>query len=162
MKDRAGGVLTLGGRGGGRVALQLALLGAVGSSGLAGPRWHKGSRRARRAAALILAVPGAALVAGGTAALGRDLTPFPKPASGMEVRQEGVYALVRHPIYGGGMALACAWALLTSPAALVPAGLLVPLLDRKARLEEAWLDDERGSYEDYRRRVRRRFVPLLW
>ena len=35
----------------------------------------------------------------GLLALGRNLTPFPKPSAKTELVQHGIYALIRHPLY---------------------------------------------------------------
>ena len=35
-------------------------------------------------------------------------------------------------------------------------------LDAKRRREEAWLVKSLAGYEDYRRQVRRRFIPFVW
>jgi protein-S-isoprenylcysteine O-methyltransferase Ste14 len=53
------------------------------------------------------------------------------------------------------------WALVTSPAALVPAALLAVVLWGKSVREEAWLDERYPGYAGYRRRVPRRFIPFV-
>jgi protein-S-isoprenylcysteine O-methyltransferase Ste14 len=102
------------------------------------------------------------LIAGGFRRLGQQLTPFPRPVESGALKQDGVYALVRHPIYGGGILVGTAASLATSPPALVPTLLLIVLVELKHRLEEDWLSDRHPGYVDYRRRVRRRFIPFLW
>jgi protein-S-isoprenylcysteine O-methyltransferase Ste14 len=32
--------------------------------------------------------------------LGRQLTPYPRPVTDGVLRQDGIYSLVRHPMYG--------------------------------------------------------------
>ena len=153
---------SLGARGEGWVALQALLLLAVGACGLLGPSWPEGSTPWRIAGAIVAGVAALVLVVGGFHGLGSQLTPFPKPVEGGELRQGGVYGLVRHPIYGGVILLSVAWSLALSPLALVPSALLGLLFEGKRRREEAWLVERHPSYEDYRGRVRRHFIPFLW
>ena len=109
----------------------------------------------------LLAVAGAGFGVTGVLALGRQLTPFPKPGAGAALVQRGIYRYVRHPLYTSVMALAWAWGLVwASAVALVVAGLLCALLYFKARTEELWLREQFPDYADYERRVRR-FVPWV-
>ncbi len=143
----------LGRRGEGWVALQVALLAAAVVAGLLGAAWP-------RAASLWLAAAGGlAAIAG--AGLGRQLTPFPRPMADGALRQSGVYRFVRHPMYGGALLIMLAWALISSPLALLPLGLAAASLDAKRRREEAWLLERYPSYAEYRRFVRRRLVPFI-
>jgi protein-S-isoprenylcysteine O-methyltransferase Ste14 len=153
---------TLGPRGEGWVALQMALIALAALAGLKGPRWRRRSRWPRLVCAIPLALTGAGLMAGGSRRLGAQLTPFPKPRDEGTLRQDGAYGLVRHPIYGGVLLLAWAWALVSSPLAILPAALAEPFFEAKRRREEAWLVEQHADYEEYRRRVPRRFVPFLW
>jgi protein-S-isoprenylcysteine O-methyltransferase Ste14 len=153
---------SLGPRGEGWVALQGVLIVAAVLAGLRGPRWPQVARRPRVAAALPLALAGAALFAAGSRGLGHQLTPFPRPHAEGTLRREGAYAYVRHPIYGGVLLLAWAWTLLTSPLALVPAALGIPFLEAKRHREEAWLAERHPGYSDYQRLVSRRFIPFVW
>jgi len=75
----------------------------------------------------------------------------------------GVYGVVRHPMYAGGILLLVGMPLwLESYAgallALVPTGLVVV----RALLEERFLRRELNGYEAYTRWVRYRLVPFLW
>jgi protein-S-isoprenylcysteine O-methyltransferase Ste14 len=94
--------------------------------------------------------------------LGAQLTPFPKPVEGGTLRDDGVYGLARHPIYGGVVLLASAWTLVSSYLGVVPTILLGLLFEVKSRREELWLLEHLEGYDDYRRRVRHRFVPYVW
>ena len=130
---------------------------------LAGPIWHRshpGFQLALCGAVLITV----AVVCGvfGAAALGRNLTPLPLPSSRARLVRNGIYGLMRHPLYTAVMAGAFGWGLLWgSWPALVAAGLLSPLLDAKARMEERWLRQRFTEYETYARRVRR-FLPGIY
>ena len=160
--ERRGGLPSLGRRGEGWVILQGILLVVLVVVGLLGVGWPKGASGWALGAGIAIGAGGAALFIGGALRLGSQLTPFPKPVEGGTVREDGPYRFVRHPIYGGVLLLSVAWSLATSPAALVPAVLLALLFEAKSRREEIWLVEHDPGYEDYRRRVRRRFIPFLW
>jgi protein-S-isoprenylcysteine O-methyltransferase Ste14 len=91
-----------------------------------------------------------------------NLTPLPHPRDGATLIHGGVYALVRHPIYGGLIIAAAGWGLLiASFAALVLAALLFAFFDVKSRREEAWLEDRFADYPAYRHRTHR-LIPFLY
>lgn len=163
--DAAGSAWTwpeMGQRGEGWAAMQLALMAAVAVAAMRGRRWHSSTRSLRLLAAGPAALAGAYLLAAGIGALGRQLTPFPKPVRQASLRRDGAYGLVRHPMYGGGLLLALAGALLSSPAALAPWAVTALFLDAKRRREEAWLSEEQPDYEAYRQEVPHSLVPFVW
>lgn len=153
---------SLGRRGEGWAAAQVVLLAAAVVAGVLGPGWPNAASPWFMAAGGVLAVAGAALLVGGGAGLGRQLTPFPRPTADGALRQHGVYRLVRHPMYGGALLLMLAWALVSSPLVLLAVGIAAAFLEAKRRRQEAWLVEQHPGYADYRRRVRRRFVPFVW
>ena len=115
----------------------------------------------RWAGVTLLIVSGLCLFAG-FRALGRQLTPFPKPADGGKVVQGGVYGWVRHPIYTGVLAGVWGWAVYyASWPGLVLAVVCVAFFDAKARREEAWLTNKYPEYAGYARQVSR-FIPFLY
>jgi protein-S-isoprenylcysteine O-methyltransferase Ste14 len=156
------GLPSLGPRGEGWVAAQVVLIGWAVLAGLRGPRWARAPRSVRLVAAVPLILTGMALLAGGSTRLGRQLTPFPRPTAESDLKQDGAYGLVRHPIYGGVLLLGTAWALFTSPLALLPLAVAAPFLEAKRTREEAWLAERHAGYAAYRERVRRRFIPFVW
>jgi protein-S-isoprenylcysteine O-methyltransferase Ste14 len=110
---------------------------------------------------LALVLAGAALVVAGMAALGRSLTPFPRPVENAVLRTGGVYALVRHPIYSGILFLAVGWSVYRfSLAGLGFDLLLFVFFDRKASREERWLTERFPGYAKYRGRVRKLIVGV--
>jgi protein-S-isoprenylcysteine O-methyltransferase Ste14 len=154
-------VPALGPRGEGWVALQaLALLG-VAASALADVDWPARLTLPLALAGVALLGAGAVLVVAGARALGPSLTPLPRPRPGGGLRREGVYRLVRHPIYGGVLLLAAGWTLAVAPLAALPTAALAAVFDLKSRREEAWLAERYEGYAEYRRRTPRRFLPWL-
>ena len=98
----------------------------------------------------------------GVRALGRNLTPYPKPLQDSKLVQRGVYGVVRHPLYAGLAFAMAGWALAWSSGAALAASLaLTVLLDAKARREEQWLFERFPGYAVYAARVRR-LLPWIY
>jgi protein-S-isoprenylcysteine O-methyltransferase Ste14 len=116
---------------------------------------------------LTLCGAGLLLIAGGcgiagTISLGRNLTPFPKPSTRTTLVTEGIYGLIRHPLYAAVFCGSVGWALVwRSWPALLAALALAPFFDAKARREERWLRQQFPEYSNYERQVRR-FVPWIY
>lgn len=110
----------------------------------------------------VFALLGFAFAALGSLALGRNLSPFPRPKEGSELVESGVFSIVRHPIYTGLSLLALGYSLLwASVAALVATAVLFVFLDIKARREEQWLEEKFDAYARYKARVRK-LVPFIY
>jgi protein-S-isoprenylcysteine O-methyltransferase Ste14 len=146
-------------RGGWWVVAQVALFGGLAAFWLL---WGDDWGVAALAAGAVLAGLGGALVAGGLAALGSRLTPFPAPLHGGALVERGAYRLVRHPIYGGivlgatGVSLADGnWP------GLLLAGTLGGLFWAKSWVEEGMLATQFATYAAYRARVRWRLIPWI-
>jgi protein-S-isoprenylcysteine O-methyltransferase Ste14 len=98
----------------------------------------------------------------GTAALGRKLTPFPKPAAQSDLVQNGIYSLIRHPLYTAVFCAAAGWSLIRQSWPALAASLaLAVFFDAKARREERWLRQQFPDYDRYAQRVRR-FIPWVY
>jgi len=98
----------------------------------------------------------------GTATLGRNLTPFPRPLPDARLVQNGIYGLLRHPLYTAVFCASIGWALIRGSAPALAAALaLGPFFDAKARREERWLREQFPEYAGYERRVRR-FIPWIY
>lgn len=98
----------------------------------------------------------------GTLALGRKLTPFPKPGAHAELVQHGIYRLIRHPLYTAVFCAAAGWSLVRgSWPALAASLVLAVFFDAKARREERWLREQFPDYDCYAQRVRR-FIPGIY
>lgn len=155
-------VPSLGRRGEGWVVLQFILLPLVLAAGWLGPAWDGSVRAATSVAGVALIVGGGTLGVRGLLDLRHVLTPLPHPRADGELIEDGAYALVRHPIYGGFVLAAAGWGLLTaSPAALAGAAVLLAFFDLKARLEERWCDAHYPGYAAYRARTRK-LIPFVY
>ncbi|MFL5806850.1 MAG: methyltransferase family protein [Roseiflexaceae bacterium] len=152
-------------RGDGWVLAQLALFAAIGLAPgrIAGlPDWPSSLRRPGRLVGLLLGSAGLLLMSAATNALGPSFTIFPRPRDDGAFIQQGVYSVVRHPIYAGTLLVALGWSLLRgSTPALALTAVLGVALDQKARREEAWLARRFAEYGDYRRRVRK-LIPWVY
>lgn len=143
------------------MAAQGVLFVTVLAVGLLAPGWPSTARSWLTVAGAVVGLAGLTLAVTGMRHLGPSLTALPAPVVGGELREGGVYALVRHPIYGGLWLGALGWSLATSPWALVPTVFLAALFEGKRRREEVWLVERYPGYEAYRRAVPRRFIPFV-
>ena len=154
-----------GARGEWLVVGQLLLIGLVffGPRTVAGlPAWLSPYPDAWPVAGGVLMFAGSALLVAGLVRLGPGLTPLPFPKDGAALIQTGPFALVRHPMYSGGIVLAVGWALcVQSWLTLGYAVALFVFLDAKSRREERWLAEKFPAYATYRRRVRK-LVPFIY
>ena len=110
----------------------------------------------------VLFLLGGAVGIAGVRALGRNRTAFPKPVEGSTLVQNGVYALVRHPLYCSVILVSFGWGLLRESGAALGTALVIAIfLDRKARREERWLHERFSEYAEYQKHVSR-FIPWFW
>ncbi|MBA3534351.1 MAG: isoprenylcysteine carboxylmethyltransferase family protein [Ardenticatenales bacterium] len=95
--------------------------------------------------------------------LGRNLTALPKPVEQGKLVQDGLYGLVRHPIYLGLLLAALGWALWRRSAIGIALSLLLfVFFDAKARREERWLTEKYpDDYPDYQKRVKK-LIPWIY
>jgi protein-S-isoprenylcysteine O-methyltransferase Ste14 len=127
------------------------------------PKGHKpaGSAFARLVATVLLSA-GAAAIVSGMWVLDKSLTPFPKPPGQASLVRHGIYALMRHPVYAGLIAVSLGWACLWGSRRGVALALLqAVLLDAKSRREERWLRETFPDYNRYAAKVRR-LIPGIY
>jgi len=94
--------------------------------------------------------------------LGDRLTPTPVPRAGGELRTDGPYAHVRHPIYTGVLLIVVGITLRSGSAlVLALAALTVTFFHGKARFEEGLLAERYPEYRCYAARTPR-FLPTPW
>lgn len=144
------------------MAIQFALVAAIVGAGFLPPRWPESVRGGLGVAGALLALAGVVFAVSATRALGRSLTPFPRPSERGLLVERGPYRLVRHPIYGAGLLFFTGYALCASVAALVGTAALAFVWALKSRLEERLLAGRYPGYSAYAARVRRRFLPYVW
>lgn len=110
-----------------------------------------------------LVAVGATFFAAGIYELGSSLSPWPQPVKDGALKTEGIFSLVRHPMYGGlvigslGLAVATAEferALLTV--------LLVLALDKKIEFEEKYMSQAFPEYTSYKSKVTKKFIPFVY
>lgn len=147
------------------VVVQVFLIGLVffGPLTLVGqPAWRFPFPQACPVVGGLSMVLGGVLLVAGLAGLGRGLTPLPYPKDGAELIQTGAYALVRHPMYSGGLLLSLGWALYVQ--GWLTLGYVVALfvfLEVKSRSEEKWLAERFPTYATYQQRVRK-LIPFIY
>jgi protein-S-isoprenylcysteine O-methyltransferase Ste14 len=82
---------------------------------------------------------------------------------GQRVITDGPYAFVRHPGYAAGAAFLVSSALaLGSWLSMLPAIAFAVALIRRARMEDAFLEQNLPGYGQYAERVRFRLLPGIW
>ena len=144
------------------MALQFALLATILAVGLLTPGWPDVARWWLKGAGVLLVFGGAFLIVQAARALGSGLTPFPKPAENGQLVDDGPYAVVRHPVYTGGILFAAGISLALSPWALGTTAVLAVVWALKARVEERFLAERYPAYADYCRRTRYRLAPYVY
>jgi protein-S-isoprenylcysteine O-methyltransferase Ste14 len=83
--------------------------------------------------------------------------------AGQRVISTGPYAHVRHPMYAGAALLIFAMPIaLGSLWGLLAAAVAIPVLIARILDEERTLSAELPGYDDYRRAVPWRLIPLVW
>ena len=150
---------SLGPRGEGWLVGQLVLFFAVGLvSGATGTP----NETVALWAGLVFIAAGFLIGAWGIVALGGNLSVFPRPKGGAALVDQGIYALIRHPIYAGQILIAVGVSLarLSLPGLALSVALAV-FLDLKARREEALLAARYPGYAEYARRTSR-FIPGIY
>lgn len=125
-------------------------------------RWTAEARAVGTVIGVALLAAGLGLAALAASQLGRRLTPLPRPRPDAPLERTGVYALARHPIYGGLIVAALGWALMrTSGLHLLLAAVLGGYFYFKSEREERFLSERFPEYGEYRSQTKR-FLPWLF
>ena len=102
------------------------------------------------------------LIIKGLIDLGKNLTPLPYPIDNGELVQTGIYGIVRHPLYSGGILTALGWTIFQfSLSHLIATVILVIFFDIKSSHEETWLVEKYPDYSDYRQKVKK-LIPGIY
>jgi protein-S-isoprenylcysteine O-methyltransferase Ste14 len=155
---------SLGPRGEGWLAIQIALMAAIFVACLAAARGNLVVVRVPFAplVGIALFLIGLVIVALARIQLGGAWTALPRPVAGGQLPQEGIYSVVRNPIYDAVILFGVGGSPITgSVIGLALCVVLAAFLDLKVRREEAWLRERYAGYDDYARRVKR-FVPGIY
>ena len=150
------------GRGTGWVVAQFALMAAIIAAGFVPPDWPGEAHEVLSGVGAVLAIAGLAFAMWASRALGRSLSPFPKPVEAGLLVTSGPFAVVRHPIYTGGLALFTGYSLFAGVSALALTVVLALLWAGKLRVEERLLTAVYDEYPAYRERVRWRLIPFVY
>lgn len=109
----------------------------------------------------ILIWPGLGIVLISIFKLGQSLTTSPIPKQGSELKTDGLYKWIRHPIYSGLILTTLGIALeVGSIGKLFFVAALIVLFDYKAKWEETLLIERYPEYREYMSKTGR-FVPRL-
>jgi len=108
-------------------------------------------------------VGGFILVVVAVKALKDNLKPSPKPKVGGKLITTGLYSIVRHPAYGAILISALGLSLwIGDGARLMLLVCLFLFFDAKSRMEEKWLEKTYLVYNEYKRKVTKKFIPWLY
>lgn len=143
-------------RGGWWVLAQIpVMLGAILVPLLWGATQFDGANAIQAAGAAVTTL-GILFSLAGLVALGRNLTPFPRPPAHAPLRQSGAYGMVRHPIYSGLILASLGWSMawLSLPGLLFCVVVFL-FFDRKSAFEEEFLRARFPEYPAYMLRVRK-------
>lgn len=124
--------------------------------------WPDGDATWRSAIGAALFAAGTVVVLAAARALGSGLTPFPRPAQGGALVQRRPYAVVRHPVYSGGILVFAGIPIALAPWALLGTAVLAVVWALKARVEERFLAASYPGYADYCTRTRYRLIPFVY
>ena len=112
--------------------------------------------------ASILSLIGLTFIIKGLIDLGENLTPLPYPINNGELVQTGIYGIVRHPLYSGGILTVLGWTIFQfSLSHLIATVILLIFFDIKSSREETWLSDKYPDYSEYRQRVKK-LIPGIY
>lgn len=107
----------------------------------------------------VLTVGGLGIVVLASTHLGSALTPTPEPNASGSLRTEGLYAVVRHPIYSGVLVIVIGLVVRSGSSVTLVVGLVtVGFFNAKAGWEERRLAQRYDGYRDYAAATPR-FVP---
>lgn len=93
----------------------------------------------------------------------KQLSIWPSPVPGAELRTGGLYQYIRHPVYAGLTLASLGYAAATgSPERLIVTVALGFFLAKKITVEEEYLLEAYPGYAEYQKEVPDRLIPYLW
>jgi len=92
-----------------------------------------------------------------------NLSLWPRPVPEGTLKTEGLYSVVRHPVYAGLLLASLGWSGAThSPARFALTVALAVFLDKKLEVEEQYLEDQYTEYAKYKEEVPFKIVPKIY
>lgn len=80
-----------------------------------------------------------------------------------KVIDDGLYGLVRHPMYSATVFLFLSMpVILNAPFSFLIMLLYIPTIMKRIKYEEAFLEEELPGYREYRKKVKYRLIPFIW
>jgi protein-S-isoprenylcysteine O-methyltransferase Ste14 len=144
------------------VLLLLILFGPATAAWL--PEWPAGTFRVSSFLGTVLLIGGFVWMIAGAVqlAMARSLSALPRPRDAATPVDTGAFALVRHPMYCGGIWAVVGWGLANQRMLVLGyAVVLAVFFDVKASREERSLGEKFPGYADYKRRVRK-LIPFVY
>ena len=151
----------LGRRGEGWVVLQSIVILAAAACAAFGPPWPSAWEPWLRIAGFALEAVAVVMFVVSRVTLGPSFTVLPRPRDRSTLRSSGIYARVRHPVYGAVLIGGVGISLHRSPLVFAPTAVLAVVFFLKSLREEAWLAERYAGYPAYRQATPHRFVPWL-
>lgn len=95
--------------------------------------------------------------------LGWNVTPAVTPKEDGELVTQGLYGIVRHPMYGGLIIMALGWSLFWGTwLGFIFSIALIFFLNAKAEAEEKLLNEKFPAYAAYKAQVTKKLIPYIY
>lgn len=93
----------------------------------------------------------------------KQLSIWPAPVPGAELRTDGLYSIVRHPVYSGLLLACLGYSAATGSAERLGLTLAFAyFISKKINVEEDFLQKAYPDYEDYQDKVWFKVIPRVW
>ncbi len=80
-----------------------------------------------------------------------------------KVIDTGLYAVIRHPMYTATLLLFISIGfILGSPISIIILLTYIPIIVKRIKHEEEFLENELAGYTEYKNKVKYRLIPLIW
>ena len=124
--------------------------------------WSLGGSHWLRIISLIISIIGLLLVIIAILQLNKNLSPFPTPKTHSVLLQNGLYKVVRHPIYSGLILMSFGYGVYQdSVYKILIATFLFILFHFKTQYEEQQLQNKFPEYQSYKSKTKK-FFPYLF
>lgn len=80
-----------------------------------------------------------------------------------KVIDTGLYAIIRHPMYTATLFLFISIGfILGSPISIIILFAYIPIIAKRIKYEEEFLESELAGYTEYKNKVKYKLIPLIW